>query len=126
MELKIKTEQRRGLAAISCISYLPKDSSKLPLLARWILSRLHSTVAGVNESFGKYEMHEIAAKPRVFFIDEFCAVFIEMAKPPLRDEKHPDRAAFQETLYTCLDTSLRLMHPMLPFITEELWQRLAN
>jgi len=102
------------------------DTAQLPLMARWILSRLNTTVTATNEAFAKYDMHEVTAKPREFFLEDFCNSFIEQSKGMLNNPEHPDHKAMQEVLYTCFDTIFRLMHPMLPFITEELWQRLAR
>ncbi len=68
------------------------------------------------------------ALPLTLALSPTLALSLTLALTPHSEwkEDHPHRKAFQETLYTCLDTCFRLMHPMMPFVTEELWQRLAR
>jgi valyl-tRNA synthetase len=107
-------------------SHDPRPAS-LPI--RWIFSRLHKTIARVNEAMEAYELADAAKAIYNFVWDEFCDWFVEISKPALqRDEGRGTRDEMAEvygrTLVTVLETSLRLLHPFMPFVTEELWQRL--
>ncbi len=106
----------------------PRPAS-LPV--RWILSRLHKTIAQVNEAMDNYELADAAKAIYNFVWDEFCDWFVEISKPTMqRDEGRGtgDETAevYRQTLVTVLETSLRLLHPFMPFVTEELWQRLKE
>jgi len=91
----------------------------------WILSRLHRTIEEVNDKLATYDMDEAARAIYAFFWDEYCDWYLEMCKPRLR-EPGADRFMAQLTLSTVLETVLRLLHPMIPFITEEIWPRLPE
>ncbi len=98
---------------------------------RWILSRLHKTVAQVNEAMETYDLAEAARAIYNFVWDDFCDWFVEISKPALqRDEGSGtgDETAmlYRWALVTVLETSLRLLHPFMPFVTEEIWQRLRT
>jgi valyl-tRNA synthetase len=102
----------------------PLDVASLPLEDRWILSRLSTTTAGVTDALQKFQYAEAVRIVYDFAWDEFCSYYVEMAKPRLQD---PDRrAATQQVLAHTLDHLLRLLHPVVPFITEAIWQQLAN
>jgi valyl-tRNA synthetase len=101
------------------ISHLP---SLLPQ-NRWILSRLQSTIARVEKGFTEFELNESAQALYEFSWLEFCDWYIELSKLPFREG---GAAALQSvyTLHYVLETLMRLMHPVMPFVTEELWQSL--
>jgi valyl-tRNA synthetase len=99
----------------------PEPGTPTALHDRWILSVLHHTVREVNEALEEYRFHEAAHTVYHFFWDEFCDWYIEFAKTPLG--RNDEAAAGERPLYV-LETSLRLLHPFMPFITEDLWQRL--
>ena len=108
-------------------SHDPRPSS-LPI--RWIFSRLHKTIAQVNEAMENYELADAAKAIYNFVWDEFCDWFVEISKPAMqRDEGRETRdktaEAYRQALLTVLETSLRLLHPFMPFVTEELWQRVT-
>ena len=90
----------------------------LPLADRWILSRLSHTVESVNEAMDRYFLHEAARSVYQFFWHEFCDWYLEMVK------LHPDRS--KPVLIYVFESALRLLHPFMPFITEELWQRIPH
>jgi valyl-tRNA synthetase len=102
------------------------------LFNRWILSRLGHTVRAVYEGFETFRVDEAATAVYRFFWNDFCDWYLELAKPTLRKDGegrfgHPEIAPeTQATLARVLEASLRLMHPLLPFITEELWQRVPR
>jgi len=95
-----------------------------PSLAdRWILSRAQAAVKEVRERIERYEFGEAANALYHFFWDEFCDWYIEWSKPFFyRPEKPGQRKAAQKTIAAVLDLALKLMHPFMPFLTEELWQ----
>jgi len=99
------------------------DVQQLPLEDRWILSRLATTIERTNAALDGYHHSEAARAVYDFAWDEFCSYYVEMAKPRLQDPEY--RAATQQVLAHVLDQLLRLLHPMIPFITEAIWQELA-
>ncbi len=97
------------------------------LADRWILSRLNSTVGEVTGLMERFELGEAARLMYEFIWNEFCDWYIELAKPRLYNkEKVAERVAAQTVLLTVLDGSMRLLHPVMPFITEEIWQCLPG
>ncbi len=100
------------------------DVLSLPLEDRWILSRLSTTTRLVSEAIGGYHFSEAARLAYDFAWDEFCSYYVEMAKPRLQDPKL--KAATQQVLAHTLDQLLRILQPMIPFITEAIWQQLAR
>jgi valyl-tRNA synthetase len=97
-------------------------SNDLKLEDRWILSRLSYVCGEVTSMLGRYRFDEATRILRDFVWNEFCDWYLEMIKPRLRDESLKPTA--QRVLVGVLDTILRLLSPFIPFITEELWQRL--
>jgi valyl-tRNA synthetase len=96
--------------------------SELTIEDRWLLSRLATVTAGVTKSLESYRYAEAAKELYDFAWDEFCSFYVEIAKARLADEKAKPIA--QRVLAHALDVLLRLLHPMMPFITEEIWQLL--
>jgi valyl-tRNA synthetase len=92
--------------------------SDLPLVDRWILSRLSRAIDNVNRSVELYNLHEGGRHIYSFFWHEFCDWYLEMIK------LHPQQS--KATLLYVFETALRLLHPFMPFITEELWQNLPH
>ncbi len=104
------------------------DRDNLSSVERWILSRLNATTKDVNRSLSAFRFDEAANALYHFFWHEFCDWYIEMAKPVLLG-KHGDDDAQQQAkrvLLEVLDRSLRLLHPFMPFVTEEIWQKLGG
>ncbi|MEX0912785.1 MAG: class I tRNA ligase family protein, partial [Gemmatimonadota bacterium] len=92
---------------------------------RWILSRLSRTTRGMTRSLERFRLNEAATEGHGFFWGEVADWYLEMAKPRLRgDLGDESRRAAQATLVTVLDRTMRLLHPIVPFITEAVWQRL--
>ncbi len=89
---------------------------------RWLLSRLATVTKGVTEALENYHYADAAKTLYDFAWDEFCSFYVEIAKARLADEKSKPTA--QRILAHALDTLLRLLHPMMPFLTEEVWQLL--
>lgn len=103
---------------------MPLDVATLPMEDRWILSRLATTTKKLNEAIEGYHHSEAARLVYDFAWDEFCSYYVEMAKPRLQDAAQ--RGPTQQVLAHTLDQLLRLLHPMIPFITEAIWQELAQ
>jgi valyl-tRNA synthetase len=97
---------------------------QLALEDRWILSRLTSVTQQVTTALGEYRYSEAARRLYDFCWDEFCSSYIEMVKCRFQDPGH--RAVAQRVSAYALDVILRLLHPMIPFITEEIWQLLSG
>jgi valyl-tRNA synthetase len=92
---------------------------------RWILSRFNRVTAEVNDSLAAYRFHEAANRIYDFFWGEFCDWYLELIKPRLNFEQDADKALARVAcgnLVNLFDASLRLLHPVMPFITEEIWQ----
>ena len=92
--------------------------SDLPLVDRWILARLARATQEVRVSMEQYHLHEAARTIYRFFWDEFCSWYLEMIK------LHPEKS--KPTLLYVFESALRLLHPFMPFITEELWQNIPH
>ena len=102
----------------------PVADEELRLEDRWILSRLSTMAEEVNTFLGRYQLDAATRAIRDFAWNEFCDWYLEMIKPRMRDDAL--RPAAQRVLVGVLDNLLRLLHPFAPFITEELWSRLAE
>ena len=90
---------------------------------RWILSRLNRAIESVNTGLASYDMDDAARAMYDFIWSEFCDWYVELAKSRLRGGSD-ERAQVQAVLYHVLETTVRLLHPIMPFITEEIWQAL--
>ncbi len=98
------------------------SATELTLADRWIRSRLTKVTVELNDALEGYRFYEAADKIYHFLWDEFCDWYIELAKPALKAGNAATKAVLTETL----DTTLRLLNPFMPFITEEIWQHLPN
>jgi valyl-tRNA synthetase len=97
---------------------------RLPLPSQWILSELNTTVALVNEALENFRFDLAAGQVYHFVWDEFCDWYIEISKAYLSDpEAGPETRA---VLLEVLGTALRLLHPFMPYVTEEIWQKLPQ
>jgi valyl-tRNA synthetase len=99
---------------------------QLTLADRWILDRLRQTAAAVNHNLEKYELGEAAREIYDFTWDEFCDWYVETAKARLYKGSAEERHTAQHVLTAVLRSILQLLHPFMPFITEELWQHLPH
>jgi len=98
-------------------------SAELELSDRWIISRLNRTIETVTSNLEKYSFHEAAAGVYDFFWHEYCDWYLELVKPRLERE---DRRIPLSVVCYCLDMVVRMLHPIMPFITEEIWQLLPH
>ena len=97
------------------------ELSQLTDADRWILSRLNGVVRDVTDNMEKYELGIAVQKVYDFIWDEFCDWYIEMVKPRLYSEEDTTKAAALWTLKTVLGDALKLLHPYMPFVTEEIY-----
>ena len=103
---------------------LTPDSS---LSDQWILSRLNTVTREIESALGEYRFNDVASGLYQFIWHEYCDWYLELSKPALNEEKgSPRRKATQTVLAHVLETGLRLLHPVMPFITEEIWQTLPE
>ncbi len=96
---------------------------------RWILSRFNGVATYVNEALEEFRFHEAANRIYDFFWGEFCDWYIELIKPRLMFEEGADKSAAQVAcgnLVALFEASLRLLHPVMPFITEEIWHAIYD
>jgi len=112
----------------------PAGRAQLTMPERWILSRLQAAARDVQSALEAYRFAEAASRIRSFVWDELCDWYIELSKPHLHQEPgiqpDPAKAARRHTaqgvLATALETTMRLLHPFAPFVTEEIWQKLPK
>lgn len=93
---------------------------------KWILSRINTIIKDATDALEKYEIGIAAQKIYDFIWDEYCNWYIEMVKPRLYGEDTKSRETAQKVLLNVLEKILKLLHPFMPFITEEIWQHLPN
>ncbi len=122
---KIWNATRFALGRIGDARVAPElDTAELAVPERWILSRLAAATAEVGEKFESFRFDEACQRLYHFFWGDLCDWYIELAKPALTGDAARPRVA--EVLLTVLERALRLLHPVMPFLTEELWQRLPG
>jgi valyl-tRNA synthetase len=102
----------------------PLDLASLPVEDRWIIDGLDSTVAEVTSDLEQFAFAEAARRLRDFTWGGFCDWYLEFAKGRLRDEE--TRPTAQRVLAALLDGLCRLLHPIMPFVTEQVWQALGS
>ncbi|MDQ6663233.1 MAG: valine--tRNA ligase, partial [Acidobacteriota bacterium] len=102
---------------------IPKKPAHGELEDRWIFSRLNQCAEQMNRAIGQYRYHEAAQAVWHFFWHDFCDWYIELKK--LRFRENSGLNADWENILAAFEAALRLLHPVMPFLTEELWQRLA-
>ena len=93
---------------------------------RWILSRLAHTIRVVTTELESYRFDRAATALYQFIWHEYCDWYVELIKPVLQTLEHPDGASTRYTLVETLETTMRLLHPFMPFLTEEIWQTLPH
>lgn len=103
------------------------QQEQLTLADRWILSRYNNVAKAVTDNLGRFELGEAARLVYEFLWGEYCDWYIEMAKPRLYNKEETEqRAVAQYVLWEVLEGTMRLLHPFMPFITEEIWQHLPH
>ncbi len=102
------------------------DVSDLQLEDKWILSRYNDTVKAVTENIDKFELGVALSNLYDFIWDTFCDWYIELVKPRLFDKENATGKTAQYVLTYVLSNTMKLLHPFMPFITEEIWQHLPH
>ncbi|KAI5477054.1 valyl-tRNA synthetase [Pseudohyphozyma bogoriensis] len=132
--LKLNGDEIEGSAAAGERKFAPfvprqsqKPTGEESLVEKWILQKLNRAAAGVNAALEERNFMGATGDAYNFWLYEVCDVYIEAIKL-ITDPDAPKaaRVSAQNTLYTVLDNGLRLLHPFMPFVTEELWQRLPR
>ena len=102
------------------------DLDALTIADKWVLSKLNTLIADVTENLEKYELGVAVAKVYDFLWDTYCDWYIELTKVRLYSEDAAQKQSALQVLVYVLDQTLRLLHPFMPFITEEIWQSLPH
>lgn len=103
------------------------EVESLPFICKWILSLLNQAISRTVLSLETYEFSDAATAAYAWWQFKMCDVFIEAIKPYFSSDKDEYfRRSARDVLWICLDNGLRLLHPFMPFVTEELWQRLPQ
>ncbi len=103
----------------------PAGTAPASVVDRWILSRLGQAIARVETGFAEYRFDYASTALYEFTWYEFCDWYLELIKPVLNGDDEAAAAATRRTLLTVLEALLRALHPIMPFITEEIWRRVA-
>ncbi|KIL75489.1 valine--tRNA ligase [Bacillus badius] len=124
---KIWNASRFALMNMAGLKYEEIDlSGEKSVADKWILTRLNDTIASVTKLADRYEFGEVGRVLYNFIWDDFCDWYIEMAKLPLYGEDEAAKKTTRSILAYVLDQTMRLLHPFMPFITEEIWQNLPH
>jgi valyl-tRNA synthetase len=93
---------------------------------RWILSRLNQTIRSVTSELEAYRFDRAASALYQFIWHEYCDWYLELIKPTLQNTASPEGPGTRQTLVETLETTMRLLHPFMPFLTEEIWHTLPH
>ncbi len=124
---KIWNASRFALMNMEGLKYEEIDlSGERSVADDWILTRLNETIDSVTKLSDRYEFGEVGRALYNFIWDDFCDWYIEMAKLPLYGDDEKAKHMTRSVLAYVLDNTMRLLHPLMPFITEEIWQNLPH
>lgn len=124
---KVWNASRFSLMNMEDFTYEDIDlSGEKSLADKWILTRLNEAIEQVTKNTNKYEFGEAGRHLYNFIWDELCDWYIEMAKLPLYGDDESEKRMTQSVLAYVLDQTMRMLHPYMPFITEEIWQQLPH
>ena len=124
---KIWNASRFALMNMDGMTYEEIDlSGEKSVADKWILTQLNETIEHVTRLSERYEFGEVGRALYNFIWDDFCDWYIEMAKLPLYGENEAAKKTTRSILAYVLDNTMRLLHPFMPFITEEIWQNLPH
>jgi valyl-tRNA synthetase len=101
-------------------------NGEIPLVDAWLFSKLASTAEMVNDALANYRFHEAAQGVYQFFWGDFCDWYIEWVKPELQSANRDRAVVAWKNIFAAFDAALRLLHPLMPFLTEELWHQLPQ
>ncbi|MGE7111428.1 valine--tRNA ligase [Lysinibacillus sp. NPDC047702] len=124
---KIWNASRFALMNMDGMTYEEIDlTGEKSVADKWILTRLNETIERVTSLAERYEFGEVGRELYNFIWDDFCSWYIEMAKLPLNGDDETAKKTTRSILAYALDQTMRLLHPFMPFITEEIWQHLPH
>ncbi|SER74844.1 valyl-tRNA synthetase [Gracilibacillus ureilyticus] len=124
---KIWNASRFALMNMNGLKFEQIDlTGKKSVADHWILTRLNETIEQVTRNVDKYEFGEAGRYLYNFIWDDFCDWYIEMAKLPLYGEDEEAKLTTRSVLAYVLDHTMRMLHPFMPFVTEEIWQQLPH
>ncbi|KIL44572.1 valine--tRNA ligase [Jeotgalibacillus soli] len=124
---KIWNASRFALMNMDGLPYDEIDlTGKKSVADKWILTRLNDTIDNVTKLADRYEFGEVGRALYNFIWDDFCDWYIEMSKLPLNGDDEEAKKTTRSILAYVLDQTMRLLHPFMPFITEEIWQNLPH
>ncbi|MBM7584850.1 valyl-tRNA synthetase [Bacillus pakistanensis] len=124
---KIWNASRFALMNMDGLKYEEIDlSGEKSVADKWVLTRLNDTIESVTKLADRYEFGEVGRILYNFIWDDFCDWYIEMAKLPLYGDDEAAKKTTRSILAYVLDNTMRLLHPFMPFITEEIWQNLPH
>ncbi|MBY7143247.1 valine--tRNA ligase [Virgibacillus sp. NKC19-3] len=124
---KVWNASRFSLMNMEGFTYEDIDlTGEKSLADKWILTRLNETIDHVTKNTNKYEFGEAGRHLYNFIWDELCDWYIEMAKLPLYGEDERRKNTTRSVLAYVLDQTMRMLHPYMPFVTEEIWQQLPH
>ena len=124
---KIWNASRFALMNMNGLKYEEIDlTGEKSVADKWILTRLNETIETVTRLSDKYEFGEVGRALYNFIWDDFCDWYIEMAKLPLYGDDEEAKLTTRSILAYVLDNTMRLLHPFMPFVTEEIWQNLPH
>ena len=124
---KIWNASRYVIMNLEGFSYEDIDlSGEKSIADKWILARLNETIQQVTELFEKFEFGEAGRKLYTFIWDDYCDWYIEMSKELLIQGTDEQKITTQSVLVHVLDQTLRLLHPIMPFVTEEIWEHIPH
>ncbi|NLT67138.1 MAG: valine--tRNA ligase [Acidobacteria bacterium] len=108
--------------------FVARNRDAIPLEDMWILHRMNRVSAEISEALDKFRFHEASALIYQFIWHEFCDWYIELVKPVLTNPQVPEqeREPRVKVLVHTMDFALRMLHPFMPFITEEIWQKIPH
>jgi valyl-tRNA synthetase len=119
--------KREELAAPEVRAKAPYAAGgKVPLVDAWLFARLAETTESMNSALSDYRFHEAAQGVYQFFWGDFCDWYIEWVKPELQSADRERAVVAWKNLFAAFDAALRLLHPFMPFLTEELWHQLPQ
>jgi valyl-tRNA synthetase len=107
-------------------NFKPSSPKKLSLSEKWILTRLSALITKTNEQFVNYDFGNMSQAIYDFWYKDLADNYLEACKPAMSGNDEEAKNAVRNTLFVCLDSALRLLHPTMPYITEELYQRLPD
>jgi len=102
------------------------ETANFSTIDKWILHRAAVAISDTNTSLKEYQFQQCTTAIYNFWLYDLCDVYLEATKRVFYKGTENEKDAARHTLYTCLDVGLRLIHPFMPFISEELWQRLPR